>query len=102
MYGEIGWRGTSVGSIGIADNDGFSDNVGFAENVGFADNIGFHVVFLVDIGEVFVGVVGCVEINRVQMVGLVDVEQFVIPIGEGGDHLIWVGSAVVYKIFFLA
>ena len=37
-------------------------------------DIGFHLVFLVDIREVDVGVVECVEVNGVQMVGLVDVE----------------------------
>ena len=95
MYGEIGWRSTSVGGIGIANNVGFSDNVGFA------DNIGFHVVFLVDTGEVDVGVVECTEVNRVQMVGLVEVERFVIAVGEGGDPQIWVGCDVVYLLLAL-
>ena len=54
------------------------------------------MVSLVDTGEVDVGVVGCFGVNRVQMVGLVEVEQFVIAVGEGGDPLVWVGSDVVY------
>ena len=38
----------------------------------------FSRVYRFDIGEVDVGVVECDKVNRVQMVGLVDVERFVI------------------------
>ena len=38
----------------------------------------FSRVYGFDIGEVDVGVVECVNVTRVQMVGLVDVERFVI------------------------
>ena len=38
----------------------------------------FSRVYGFDIGEVDVGVVECDEVNNVQMVGLVDVERFVI------------------------
>ena len=38
----------------------------------------FSRVYGFDIGELDVGVVECDEVNRVQMVSLVDVERFVI------------------------
>ena len=38
----------------------------------------FSRVYRFGIGEVDVGVLECDKVNRVQMVGLVDVEQFVI------------------------
>ena len=68
----------------------------FSDNVGFSDIIGFHVVFLVGTGEVDIGIVWCFEVNRDQMVGLVEVERFVIPVEEGRGPLMWVGSDVGY------